>query len=115
MNDNDIIKAIEYCTDKDAPCEGCAKFDRILCKTDLLRSALDLINRQKAEIDALKFINNNYDVDNEAIRSAAIKEFAERLKGNCISVDTGDRSYKIITTIWIDDLVKEMTEGEDDS
>ena len=123
MNDNDIIKALEHCVYKDHKDAKCTTCEHVTgCKTLLLREALNLINRQKAQIDSLCSALNvsSQNLENmarampniaRAERIVAIKEFAERLKGNCISVDTGDRSYKIITTIWIDNLVAEMTEG----
>ena len=89
MNDNDIIKAIEYCFDEDAPCEGCPMFNNRFCKTELLKSALNLINRQKAEIERLTGYNENLiaansDITNklwdevEEAKTEAIKECAEK-------------------------------------
>ena len=51
MNDNEIIKALEYCLAQGitSECEGCK--DKIGCRDTLLSNALDLINRQKAEIE----------------------------------------------------------------
>lgn len=128
VNDNDIIKAFECCKGEDIPCADCPYIDFGQCQTYVASDALDLINRLKAEIEKLQHICAELSKENEEqdraiinalhrmkeIRNETVKEFAERLKGNCISVDTGDRSYKIITTIWIDNLAKEMTEGEDD-
>ena len=52
MTDNDIIKALEYCTDK-GYCSDCPYCKRHLdCKIEY--DALDLINRQKAEIESLQ-------------------------------------------------------------
>ena len=50
--------------------------------------------------------------DNE-IKSEAIKEFAERLKRTSIGLEIGDdKKFKmaVVSTIAIDNLVKEMTE-----
>lgn len=117
MNDNDIIKALGYCFAV-GDCEHCIYADKP-CQ-ELMADALKLINRQKSEIEEWKSEANKYqnlwcnaEKDAQSTKTEAIKEFAERLKGNCISVDTGDRSYKIITTIWIDNLVKEMTEEQE--
>jgi hypothetical protein len=55
MTDNEIIKALECCTTNGASCKGCPAFvkvDRSNCKK-YFRGAIDLINRQKAEIDDL--------------------------------------------------------------
>ena len=105
---------------------------------DLQRSAtvgnaLDLINRQKAEIERLKretaILSENADCAfqdglNEVqdlyasqirgeVRAEAINEFAERLKENTIEVDVsfgyGKEHYtEAVTLIEIDNLVKEM-------
>ena len=60
MNDNDIIKAIEHCLSR-AECYDCPGNPHIgnygYCTDNLLRNALDLINRQKAEIERLKAEN----------------------------------------------------------
>ena len=54
MTDNEIVKALEYCVngERGNKCRGCEVATG--CKTLLLRESLDLINRQKAEIDRLK-------------------------------------------------------------
>lgn len=52
MTDNEIIKALKCCTRKDAKCTDCPAFvsvDYSKCR-EALMGALDLINRQKAEI-----------------------------------------------------------------
>ena len=49
MTDNEIIKALECCSDSnchECPIEGCTD--------DIFRNALDLINRQKARIKELE-------------------------------------------------------------
>ena len=58
MTDNEIIKALECCknslSEKDA-CGDCPLYEEeeVTCITILSKNALDLINRQKAEIDIL--------------------------------------------------------------
>ena len=58
MTDNEIIKALECCknslSEKDA-CRDCPLYEEeeVTCITILSKNALDLINRQKAEIDIL--------------------------------------------------------------
>lgn len=55
MTDNEIIKAIEYCLDSsNETCEFCPF--RMYCERDskILRCALDIIYRQKAEIEHLQ-------------------------------------------------------------
>ena len=88
MTDNEIIKALECCK-KRTVFEECPvecpmyKFDGD-CFDLMQIDILDLINRQKAEIERL---NNNISamaitLSNSAkgTRAEAIKEFAERLK-----------------------------------
>ena len=127
MNDNDIIKIIKHCINK--TCVGCKREDNNChssdsCRYDLLKVALDLINRQKAEIERLQkekdfekyektrlrlLFKGEYD-NNKKAKSEAIKEFAERLKEEA-TVD--DDSTWWVANIDIDNLVKEMTEGKE--
>ena len=54
MTDNDIIKALECCADTTKGCEDCPflPFECIVdTENSLVKSALDLINRQQAEIE----------------------------------------------------------------
>ena len=56
MTDTEIIKALECCTTKGAKCSDCPAFkkvDRSDCKK-YFRGAIDLINRQQAEIERLR-------------------------------------------------------------
>ena len=158
MIDNEIIKALKCCKkakiNQDCVVLKCPFSTEYGCNIgleNLRNEALDLINRQKAEIERLK---KNYEeliyktecllchatgnkfskytyttqemisfVDDyiqdccdeaveeakEAVKSKAIKEFAERLKENyCFT----DRWGKIITKSTVDNLVKEMMEVE---
>lgn len=52
MTDNEIIKALEECT-KHTECEACHFMDECYDLDVLHRNALDLINRQKTEIEDL--------------------------------------------------------------
>ena len=91
MTDNEIIKALECCTTKGAKCSDCPAFkkvDRSDCKK-YFRGAIDLINRQQAEIDVL---NNNLSAmvvtmrnSAKATRNEAIKEFADMLNDRIIN------------------------------
>ena len=109
MTDNEIIKALEYCKD---------------CSANLNVEIIDLINRQKAEIERLKECPKciyEYDGNTteycvqgpcsnfktvEQIKTEAIKEFAVRLKCG-VPQETG-----VIRCSDVDNLVKEMV-GED--
>ena len=111
MTDNEIIKALECCGNiVDSTCKECAYHEtyNASCVVRLMRNALDLINRQKAEIESLKHRKTELQIRNQELqheKSEAIKEFAEKLK-NCFAI-SGD--YLDIINI-IDNLVKEMTE-----
>ena len=130
MTDNEIIKALECCADEYIhSCDYCP-FEKE-CNGDnlnLVKYALDLINRQKAQIKDLKKDINHYKINLpylehqsedfcgvpcsfmenlvEKAKAKAIKEFAKRLKS--------DMSYSYLlgrefcTDVTIDNLVKEM-------
>lgn len=56
MTDNEIIKALEYCEDSadtDKHCLKCPYCNESYCLDKMMADALSIINRQKAEIDAL--------------------------------------------------------------
>jgi predicted nucleic acid-binding Zn-ribbon protein len=122
MTDNEIIKALEQC-EKQPYCDGCPYFAKIGCKKHLYQDALDLINRQKAEIERLgnevkektewiAFLkeqvmgfNNDYCELKEKFKTAraeAITEFAERLKAE-VKTDyingTKEHALAVITKI----------------
>lgn len=108
MADNEIIKALECCANNtnDSVCyeNKCPLFGQ-KCIDILSKNALDLINRQKAEIERLKTVKKHIDTvihrdceyvsnesyneafqkalarlyDNTNAKSEAIKEFAEKI------------------------------------
>ena len=124
MTDNEIIKALECCTDESYEnCNECPySTDTLSCeRLKLLEDSLDLINRQKSGIERLKkevsvardayiSIQDRY----EHTKAEAYKEFAERLK-NKIKTECnpyGKPTYDYDTSIsilhYIDKLVEEM-------
>ena len=135
MTDNDIKKALELCATLDSGnCKKCPC--REICKENdgtLTKSILDLINRQKAKIEALQMDNKQlqsdvkglWECEKEKVESAkqkvicackmlktakseAIKEFADRLKEK-LQWDV-EFDNKLVFESDIDNLVKEMTE-----
>ena len=120
MSDNEIIKALECCIKEQCSnCCNCGNWhEQWNCMTEIMKKALDLINRQKAEIERLKK-DNEYilmqhkfqrrpsgDCWNDVIEKAkaeAVKEFAERLKELM-------QYEAVIYDCHIDNLVKEMAE-----
>lgn len=124
MTDNEIIKALECCN-FGYECDYCPDNNENWCVLDIKLQILDLINRQKAEIEKLKQENEFFrktitqnaqralEVTVEEIektKSEAIKEFAERLKRKRIALKSEEPVFDLLKVGAIDDLVKEMTE-----
>jgi hypothetical protein len=119
MIDNDIIKALECCIksshfgecfENKCPMvseEGCSGW------TDdkLLKDALDLINRQKAEIERLQKAYLMYEETSglKKARAEAITEFAERLKLRLLLILSD--ALSVVSAYDIDQIAKEMKEG----
>ena len=111
MTDEQIIKALEYCsTDvRENTCPKCAFYKKHRCSTLMLNAVSDLINRQRAESERLL-------QKLQQAKSEAIKEFAENLKeemrldDDC-NYDCAQCHYDCKDYIpFIDNLAKEMTE-----
>ena len=138
MTDNEIIKALECCCEQRYMCpRECPLYNVCDCGEMVLeKKAIDLINRQKAEIERLKEKVNKQGlvaqviIDDEKmeeikndileqieynikeIKSEAYKEFAERLKKKIHKrVTEAGQQVLSIEPKGIDNLVKEMTEG----
>ena len=117
MTDNEIIKALEVCTSELQDCVLCQLLDN--CDPLVLDGqALDLINRQQAEIERLKIENqslrsaaNSYKIHYDEARAEAVKEFAYRLKERQQTFIGDEYTYKFIYLIEIDNLVKEYEKG----
>lgn len=127
MTDTEIIKALEWCSDdsSDYCCElgrGCTDGS---CMNELMKAALDLIQRQQERIDRLK---DNLDavLAERADHTEAIKEFADNLKkdiknhrsemylnGLKGTHRTDEMTYETIIE-YIDNLLEEMVGGSDD-
>ncbi|MBE6767366.1 MAG: hypothetical protein E7549_00470 [Ruminococcaceae bacterium] len=102
MTDNEIVKALECCANNpnDSVCyeSKCPLFGQ-KCIDVLSKNALDLINRQKAEIERLQKHNTKMAHKHYC---DGIKEFAERLKAH------SRYPNGTIYAEHIDNLVKEM-------
>ena len=131
MTDNEIIKALECCIKSKCAydCEklGCSAYRTGKCVyvkrairyedfgIELMKDALDLIERQQAEIERLKGEVDMYEEErkyhfemSKQQTAEAIKEFAEKIMAFYYEF------YEVIPSIIvdkIDNLVKEMTEG----
>ena len=112
MTDNEIIKGLEICGGYGnyPDCEDCPYYDNRNCRygKSLIKDALDLINRQKAEIE--NYSHNNRTMTNSIYEMQKIiesqKAEIERLKdvltdneyANCVAVKNG-----LIYTYTLDD------------
>ena len=118
MTDNEIVKALECCDMAGGAfdCKKCPNFkDFAECKESLSRCALDLINRQKVEIERLNGYLDVISYSTDKIKAEAIKEFAERLKEKACRISVSykgeiipERTEYHIGEVDIDNLVKEM-------
>ena len=121
MTDNEIIKALECVIGKNMYCRNCpytARYPMPKCREQCAKDALDLINRQKAEIEISKTKSFKQQLKKELhrltveeIKAEAIKDFAERLKG----IGRQDGAYGYIDLYEIDNIVKEMIGGNNES
>ena len=85
MKDEKIIEALVCCSSQEyGECKKCPKYPgEDFCSEKLHAAALDLINRQKAEIERLEKANESFSCMGKMyseIKSEARKEFAERFK-----------------------------------
>ena len=124
MTDNEIIKALECCV-KGLECKNCPanphKGNYGYCTSLLLKAALDLINRQKAEIERLEKDSKRLkkvemQLDDamkmyDTIKAEAYKEFADRLKENSIATFSWNG---VVLVEEIDNLLKEMVGDNDE-
>ena len=104
-------KALECCKHKTPECNKCP-IRQAGCAMLIASLALDLINRQEAEIKRLKEKNRLANqCTPKAIRRAraeVIKEFAQRLKAEVLKNTVGNDSFAYLIFGYIDNLVKEM-------
>ena len=123
LTDKEIIKALECCMVdelKKYTCDECP-YKPCGCSYALCKDALDLINRQQAELERLTINMNAFGLGMkrekeraDTIRAEAIKEFAEKLKED-LGIWSFDFTYyadRAEARGYIDNLVKEMV-GED--
>lgn len=101
MEDKDIIKALECCT-KLHNCRECVlwKMHCATCVETLLLTALDLINRQNAEIDIL--IRKKESLRDEIVEQQAEIERLKEEKDNLI------KAYKECMTEAINDFASRV-------
>ena len=109
MTDKEIIKALECCGNVvTSTCKGCPYHitHNANCVKALMHDALDLINRQQAEIEELKkVVIDDYASEYDSkIRAEAIKEFAERLKDLSCGSDLYDRDERWVQAVTVEEI-----------
>lgn len=129
MTDNDIIKALEeekkyvMGLQHRLECHG-EETPGLIKNCVLLSNTLNLINRQKAEIEQWKEEANKYQnlwceavMDVQTAKAEAIKEFAEKLKSHkrrmCGNDNGGLYWDQAVLVDDIDRTLKEMTEDQE--
>lgn len=122
MNDAEIINGLEDSIE--FICKKCQKdCKRTPCDMHFYKNIRDLIKHQQAEIEQLKFKNlalsqnritmpERLEIVNNA-RDKAIREFAEKLKDVFVTVDGTFECSEVEEHI--DNLVKQMTGGENNA
>ena len=109
MTDNDIIKALECCYSLNLQkCKTkCPLRDKPLCSEWLSKYALDLINRQKAEIEVKNKLLDIVEEKFETIKADTIQEFIKRFEKKIKDVEfTIGQAWEIKSAI--KEVVKEM-------
>ena len=98
MTDEQIIKALENAK---------AVVDHNDIEViEFFEQAIDLINRQKAEIERLKAMHSEMCIGMKVLKRNAIEKFAERLK--VMATSTFWEETSCVSTDEIDNLAKEM-------
>jgi len=115
MGNNKVVKALE-CFIGDASCKGNCPFDNTsecfectATPKKFYESILEIISRQKAEIEELQHKNLELQRENLSCKNEAMKVFAERLKNWHHTFKTVDDIFvQCIPIDYIDRLKKEM-------
>lgn len=119
MTDNEIVEALKLCTTQDGsiPCYDCPCWDddEQECEGIDYTATLDLVNRQKTEIEELKnYVNRCKSGKEYWVKcllekpNEALKEFAEKLT----SIGKRDGAYGLVSVFEIAKLLKEMVGKE---
>lgn len=122
FTDEEIIKTLECCADsKNYQCNKCPLYADCE-KASIAENALDLINRQKSEIEELKnYIHRCKSGKEYWVKCLlekpheAINEFAEKLKKKCYEdfEESDEMLAPYVTEDNIDEVLKEMV-GEEE-
>ena len=122
--DKDIISSLQVIATT-CNCNECkirsGKWGTCNCSETTANAALDLINRQKSEIEGLKkkveelseVLSDSIRIRCKEVQSEAIKEFAERLKEKSFkTIRNYGLTKDVVEVCDIDNLIKEMV-GEE--
>ena len=116
MTDNDIKKALECCKAHDfIMCPNdCPLLIDEQCSLTMSAEALNLINRQQAEIERLKAEADMADGYAEALiqtsKTEAIKEFERKIKAHAYYIDV-PKEHRVVDEDDIDTVLRDMTES----
>ena len=125
LTDEEIISSLEVIATT-CNCNECkirsGKWGTCNCSETTANAALDLINRQKAEIERLRgstIVNNIMEsqrIKREA-KAEAVKEFAEKLKLHSYIMSDESQTgiinrYSVVTVNQIDNILKELVGNE---
>lgn len=111
MTDNDIIKALEIHADNEADCSGCPIYHSDTgetCVYELSQNALSLINRQKAENEAL--INGQETLQKYIAEQKAEIERLERTIEDLESIQEISPEAKYLVDTKADKVISLMNE-----
>lgn len=121
FTDEDIIKALDFCLNNETiRCHKCPYRKTVRCMGALMKDALTLINRQRAEIERVKEENRRmkkyyFTHDYHECHNEAIKEFAERVKEIKVKYWLPLLGLHTKTEIenYVDDILLQMRDGID--
>lgn len=111
--DEKIIRGLNYCSMELSDCGHCPYriFGLRICKANLTKDALDLINRQQEKINLLEYDFELLLQEKKAVELLAIEKFAEKLK---TTFKTGCLCGRDAVERRIDNLVKKMEGDQND-
>lgn len=107
LTDNDIIKALECCSKtncRDCPYIQNGNIFDITCSINMAKDALDLINRQNAEIERLQRLGASATRKMVNARAEAINAYSDEVRKRCTEIGI----YPVIVKNIMEDVRKEM-------
>lgn len=113
MTDKQIVKALECCCAKEncevVSCEKCPLEKHYECTDIMFHETVDLIKRQKEEIERLKTMNSELRIGLKVIKRTEIKKLWERLEKEIrYCTDVYGNSIQAINVECANRIVKEM-------